>query len=180
MDRIETQRLLFRKARSEDLLPAWNNIWKDEILAKTMLWRPALTLKEAEERMEKTIAIQSANFAWFVCLKETDEPIGFCGVRETSPGQFEDAGLCIARSMQGQGLGREMLTALVDFVFAVLGGERFEYGCFRENAVSAALCKGCGFTYFKCEECTRKWDGHRYLCDFYQLNRKDWAPGKTL
>ncbi len=34
MDRIETQRLLFRKARGEDLLPAWNNIWKDEILAK--------------------------------------------------------------------------------------------------------------------------------------------------
>ncbi|MBO2516559.1 MAG: GNAT family N-acetyltransferase [Clostridiales bacterium] len=171
MDRIETERLLIRKAREDDLMPIWQNIWKDADTAKSMLWQPTLTYEDAKSRMERTIRFQSENNAWFVCLKETDEPVGFCGVKETEPGMFDEMGLCIAAKYRGQGLGREMLRALIDLVFNELGGVRFEYGCFRENTASAALCKSCGFTYCRSGEFTREWDGYRYTCDFYELKK---------
>lgn len=175
MDRIETERLLIRKAREDDLESIWNNIWKDADMAKNMLWQPTVTREAAKSRMERTIRFQAAHHAWFVCLKETDEPVGFCGLEKDGPGLFKERGLCIAKKCQGKGFGKEMLCALIDIVFGELGGEQFEYGCFRENTASAALCKSCGFTYCRSGEYTREWDGFRYVCDFYRLSRNEWT-----
>ena len=168
-DRIETERLILRKAEERDLVPIWERVWRDEKLAATMLWAPTPTLGEAQVRLARTMAYQAENYAWFVCLKETDEPIGFGGMRETAPGVWDEAGLCIAADWQGRGYGKELLRALVGTAFRALGGRRFRYSCFHDNAASAALCRSCGFRYVSSHPETRAHDGFPYLCDCFEL-----------
>ena len=174
VDRIETEHLILRKAESRDLDLIWSRVWRDERLAATMLWTPTLTREEAEDRLARTMAYQADNDAFFVCLKETDEPIGFGGMREVEPGVWDETGLCIAKDWQGRGYGKEMLRALLDLAFRHLGGQRFLYSCFHGNEASAALCESCGFVYTHSSEDVRQRDGYVYLCDHYELTREDY------
>ena len=170
-NRLETARLVLRKARKSDLEAIWHNVWSDAEVAQTMLWQPTLTREEALRRMERTISMQSLHFTYFVCLKSTDEPIGFGGIREVAPGVFDELGLCIARAHQRMGYGKEMLEALVSLAFDKLGGHTFLYSCFRENTPSANLCKSLGFQYTHTDTATRGWDGYQYTCDHFELKR---------
>ncbi len=171
IDRIETERLILRKAEERDLDLIWSRVWRDERLAATMLWTPTLTRADAQARLARTMAYQRDNYGYFVCLKETDEPIGFGGVRELEPGVWDETGLCIAVDWQGRGCGRELLRALIGLVFDRLGGRRFLYSCFRGNTASAALCRSCGFVYTHSDPGVRERDGFAYLCDHYELQK---------
>lgn len=170
-EQIETAHLLLRKARREDLPAIWRNVWSDREAARMMLWKPTESREEAAVRMERTIAYQMENHAYFVCLKHNGEPIGFVGITESGPGEFEETGICIAQEWQHRGFGKEVLSALIGLALDTLGGHSFLYGCFHENAASAALCRGCGFTYSHSKEQVRGWDGYAYRCDYYRLER---------
>lgn len=169
--RIETPRLVLRKAKESDLDAIWKNVWRDASLAETMLWTPTETRDAARDRLARTMAYQAESCGYFVCLKDTDEPIGFAGVRETAPGEYSETGICIAREWQRRGFGKEVLAALVDLVFNKLDARRFVYSCFHDNAASVALCRSCGFTFLGSEPQTRERDGYAYLCDTYELTR---------
>ena len=173
IDRIETKHLILRKAKDTDLLQIWHNVWEDTRLAKTMLWKPTLTLVDAKARLERTKAYQSEHFGYFVCLKETDEPIGFGGVREIEQGVYDETGICIAIAYQGRGYGKELLEALIGLVFDELGGTKFTYGCFHENAVSASLARSCGFVYTHSKPGLREIDGYAYCCDCFELTKNE-------
>ena len=169
IDRIETERLVLRKAEDRDLYLIWKRVWRDGRLAAMMLWTPTPTLEEAQARLERTIAYQRDNYAYFVCLKESDEPIGFGGCREIAPGVWDETGLCIAADWQGQGYGKESLRALVALCFRELGGRVFHASCFHENIASAATIRSCGFVYVGSKPETRAHDGCEFLCDCYEL-----------
>ena len=171
IDRLETARLLLRKARAEDLDAIWRNIWRDLGVAATMLWTPTQTRAAARQRLERTMAYQAENYGYFVCRKDTDEAIGFAGIRETEPGVWDETGICVARAYQGRGYGKEILAALLELAFEKLGGKRFVYSCFRENERSAALCKHFGFALSHSTDITRERDGKTFLTDVYTLDR---------
>ena len=171
---LATPRLRLRKGREDDLDAIWRNVWSDAGLARTMLWEPTPTREAAEARMARTLAYQAAYAAYFVCLRDTDEPIGFAGVFEKAPGVWSESGICIAAAHQGKGYGKELLAALVETVFGTLGGETFLYECFRDNMRSAALCRALHFVYRSSEPGVRGYDGYAYICDTYALEKKDW------
>lgn len=170
-DRLETPRLVLRKARDEDLEGIFINVWRDERLAETMLWTPTATLEDARARLARTKDYQKRYDAFFVCLKETNEPVGFAGVREIAPGEYDETGICVCRKEQHKGLGGEVLDALIGLTFEKRGGHTFYYSCFRGNAASAALCKSRGFVYLDSYEQTRERDGRTFLCDRYVLKK---------
>jgi len=170
IEKIETEHLILRKAEEKDLEQIWHNIWEDESIAKMMLWKPTHTYEEAKDRLRKTIEYQKNTHAYFVCLKDTDEPIGFAGVKEEGEGIFEESGICIARKFQGLDYGKEVVKTLLDLTFRKLGGKKFIYSCFRENEKSAKLCKSLGFQYTHSVDEVRGWDGYHYTSDYYELN----------
>ena len=173
--RIETPRLILRKARPDDLDAIWRNVWRDEAIARWMLWEPTRTREDAEARMARTIAYQQTGNAFFACLRETDEPIGYGGVFERKPGVWEDTGICVCAKCRNQGYGREIVRALCALAFDRLGGERFVYSCFSDNARSADLCRSLGFAYTHSEDEVRKWDEYAYVADFYELMRENYV-----
>lgn len=176
IDRLETPRLVLRKARPDDLEAIWRNVWSDDGIARNMLWQPTRTREEAVNRLDRTIKVHGELPVYFVCLKATDEPIGLAGVRPEGRDVYEECGICVASAYQGQGLGREILEALVRLVFDGLHGAKFIYGCFRENTISARLCRSMGFRYAYSKEGVRDWDGFRYTSDHYVLDAGTCPP----
>ena len=172
--------VLLRKAKESDLDAAWHNIWQDEALAETMLWQPTASREEATERMRRTMAYQAEHDAFFVCLAETNEVIGFAGIRENEPGEYEDSGICIARRFQRMGYGKEVLRALLKLVFVIYEGRRFTYSCFRDNTASRRLCESAGFVYAYTRTIIREWDKKEILSDFYTMTASRWHEIPSL
>lgn len=181
IDRLETEHLVLRKAKEEDLDSIWNSIWKDTDIAQSMLWKPTFTYEEAIERLSKTIRYQAEHFAYFVCLKENhcNTAIGFAGINEEEPGIYAESGICVAQKYQNLGFGKEIVKALLQLVFEELSGKKFIYSCFHENLRSAAICRFFGFQYSYCKEDVREWDGYSYLSDYYELSKKNYEIWKT-
>ena len=173
-EQLETPRLLLRKAREGGLDAVFRNVWSDEALAATMLWQPTLDRDGAVDRLRRTAAYQAQYPAFFVALRDTDEVIGFAGVREAESGVYEESGIAIARAHQKKGYGREVLDALLRLVLRELGGEAFRYGCFSDNLPSRKLCLSAGFRYESTEEITRPWDEAVFSVDFFRLTRADY------
>ena len=163
------EKIILRKARLEDLDSMWNNIWQDKELAKFMLWKPVENIEEAKIRLQKTIEYQKSNLAFYICLEETDEVIGFLGAVDTGDCIFEDTGICIASKYQGKGFGKQAMQLLLKMIFEELGGKEFIYSCFEENKKSQRLCESLGFEYKYAKQNTRKWDNLNYTAKYYSI-----------
>lgn len=180
LDVLETEHLILRKAREDDVELIWKNVWSDPEMAKTMLWPVTPTLDEAKERIKRTMKYHSENYAYFVCLKENDEPIGFAGVMEVKPKEYEESGICIARKCQGKGYAKEVVARLKKLIFDELGGNRFYYGCFKENDRSRRVCLSQGFLYYKSRVGIREWDQYKHITDFYYFDREMYEKEKGI
>ena len=174
MEYLVTENLILRKAKLTDLNKIWNNIWKDEKIAETMLWKPTKNYEEAVERLDRTIKYQKENYAYFICLKSNDEPIGFAGIKEKEEGIFEESGICIARAYQGKGYAKEVVDALKRLVFEKLAGNKFIYGCFDNNEKSKRVCKSQGFKYLSSEKIIREWDKKEFKVDYYYFDKENY------
>ena len=161
------KKVILRKAQAKDLDSMWNNIWQDKELAKYMLWKPVENYEEAKIRLEKTIEYQKTNPAFYICLEETDEVVGFLGAVDTGDGVFEDCGLCIAAKYQRNGYGKQALQLLLKMIFEELGGKEFIYSCFEENTSSQKLCESLGFEYKYSKQNIRKWDNLEYTARYF-------------
>ena len=125
------ENVILRKARAEDIDSMWTNIWQDRELEKYMLWKPVEDYEEAKIRIEKNIEFQKTNCAFYICLKSTDEAIGFLAAKEIEAGIFEDCGICVARKYQGRGGdGKEAFLLLLKMLREEFNGKKFIYSCF--------------------------------------------------
>ena len=177
INRLETQHLILRKATGDDLNDIWKNVWSDPSIAENMLWKVTEDESEARKRLERTIEYQKDNYAYFICLKETGEVIGFAGVRqETVPGiserTFSESGICIATRWQNRGYGRETVEALKKLVFDDLEGDGFLYSCFSDNERSRRLAESCGFVFLSKAVIHRDWDDSDHETDWFMTTRQ--------
>ena len=174
---LEGEHIRLRKAKETDYPSMWKNVWGDEAVYRWMLFQPTLTEAEAVERCRRSISYQKENFAWFVALKDTDEAVGLCAIRENEPGHFEEAGIGIAAKCQGKGYGKEIVSLLLDLVFVKLGAEDCRYGYFSDNKKSKKVAESFGFRYEHSYELTRPWDGAVKQIDSCILTREEYVRG---
>ena len=174
---IEGEHIRLRKARETDWKSMLKNVWGDEAVYRWMLFQPTLTEEDAVERCRRSINYQKENYAWFVALKDTDEAVGLCAIREYEPGRFEEAGICLGTKYQGKGYGKEIVSLLLDLVFMKLGAADFQYGYFRENEKSRKVAEFFGFRYDRSYDLTRPWDGAVKHIDSCLLTREEYLGG---
>lgn len=118
--RLETERLVLRQWRSEDLIPL-HTLCSD---MEVMRYFPnVLSKKESQEMLERGQAIISNNGwgFWAAELKSSQELIGFVGIIELKP-DFSFApgieiGWRLARPFWGKGLATEAVSASLEFAF---------------------------------------------------------------
>ncbi len=171
---LEGDHIVLRKAREDDYPSMMKNVWGDEEVYRWMLFQPTHTEEEAIERCRRSIAYQKENFAYFVALKDTDEAIGMCAIRENGTGHFEEAGLGLGTKYQGRGYGKEIVALLLDLAFRKLGAEDFRYGYFIDNVRSGKIAEYFGFIYDRTDKLVRPWDGAEKTVDSYILTREEY------
>ncbi len=163
--------IVLRKAKESDYLSMLKNVWGDEAVYRWMLYQPTLTEADALERCRRSILFQKDHYAWFVALKDTDEAIGLCAIREPEPGHIEESGICIGAAHQGKGYGKEIVSLLLELAFQRLSAEDVRYGYFQDNIRSKKVAEYFGFVYDRTEEMVRPWDGSRKIIDSCILTR---------
>ena len=179
-DALETEHLILRKAKDSDLENIWKNIWSDGEISKTMLWQVNETLEDARDRLQRTMEYQKDHYAYFVCLKENDEAIGFAGIKEVLPNEWAESGICIARKCQNKGFAKEVVGALKKLVFDGIHGRRFFYSCFHENEISKRVCLSCGFQFYESQEHVREWDQYKHISDVYYFDSEMWKEENKM
>ena len=171
--RLESKNIVLRKAKLSDYKSMLENVWSDEEVYNLMLFTPTKTEEEAIERCNKSILYQKTNYAYFITLKDTDEAIGFCAIKEYEPNRYKECGIGIGTKYQGKGFGKEVLELLLDLAFNKLHCEFFQYGYFEDNVKSKALANHYGFKFYSKEEIVRPWDNEKRIVDLCLLSKDE-------
>ena len=171
---LETQDLILDKGKIEDWHDMYINLWSHDESAEYMLWEPTHSEEDAKARMQRTIAFEEKfDNAFIVYEKSGHRAIGFAGIREISPGVYEETGIAIGPAFVRRGYGKQILRRLISYAFDELGGNRFIYHCRSNNEASRALQHSCGFHYISSEELKDPRNGKTYLLEKYELFKKE-------
>lgn len=159
---LKTKDLILGKARQEDWLSMYKNVWSRPESFRYMVIELSPNEEEARERMRRTVAFQSEReTAYTVFLKETREAIGFAGIARLEGDVWEETGICIGPDFWGRGYGTQILRCLLDLA-GELGAKKFIYSAWEENAASRAMAEKAGFREYAREEYVREHDGRKY------------------
>ena len=90
---------------------------------------------------------------WTVLLKDTDEPIGWCGLKNHPEEGYIDLGYRFERKHWGQGYGTETAQACVDYGFNQLGMTEIVGRVARENIGSVRVLEKVGMEFWKAAPC---------------------------
>lgn len=171
---LEGNRIILRKAKLDDYESMLKNVYSDEEVYKWMLFKPTFTLEDAKERIDRTIKFQKDHYAYFICLKDTDEAIGLCAIDEYEEHRFKECGICIGVKYQNKGIGKEVVSLLLDLAFNKLNALDFEYAYFQNNIRSKKIAEHFNFKYDRTEELTRPWDNKKKTIDYCILKKEDY------
>lgn len=163
---MESKDLVLSKAKFEDWKSLYQNVWSHEETARYMYWTVTTSEEDAKERIRRTIEYQETHDAYIVYEKQSGQPIGFAGVKETSPHTWHEAGIALGPKYVGKGYGKQILQLLLDHCKA-LGGEVFYYSARSKNMASKALALSFGFTYQYSEQKTDQRNGEAYELEVY-------------
>lgn len=151
-----TMRLVARPPRASDAEAVFAAYANDPEVTRYLSWRPysrvaPLTafLKECAARWEKG----TGAYAWLLCLKGTEAPIGSIGVT-FEPGGKAMFGYVLARKFWHRGLAAEALTFLVNWSLEQPEIYRAWAFCDVENSASVRVMEKAGLAR---EGLLRRW-----------------------
>ena len=166
--RFATARLMARPPRADDAAVVLAAYAADPEVTRYLAWR-------AYERVEPLAAFfrecaahwetGDGHFAWLLCLKGTDTPIGSCGVTLEAGGKAM-FGYVLAQKFWGRGFATEALTFLVDWALAQPALHRAWAYCDVENPASVRVMEKAGMVR---ERVLRRW----HVCPTLGLEPRD-------
>ena len=141
-EHVETQRLILRDIRMEDLLEYYERLYGDGDVCRYLLFDPHQDISESMASIEKTLArYDSGNcYRWGIALREDDSLIGVIELLRFD----EDTSTCSFAYMLGcdywnQGYATEALSAVIRFAFEKMEIDRIMVDHMAPNAASGAL-----------------------------------------
>lgn len=166
--RLQTERLLLRKFTEEDL-EALFLILKDEEVNTFLLWYPMKDIEGTKKFYEKRYAAkyeQSQAYAYALCLKTDNFPIGYINVDIEEP---HDLGYGLRKEFWNQGIITEAVIAVVEQVKKD-GIPYITATHDRNNPRSGNVMKKIGMKY--CYSYEEQWQPKNFPVIFrmYQLN----------
>ncbi len=148
--KLETKRLILRKAAPEDAQPMYENWASDPEVTKFLTWPPHSSPAVSEAVLKSWIeAYESADYyQWMIVLKDLNQPIGSISVvsKDDQVGKAE-VGYCIGRRWWHKGIMSEALQAVIDFLFEEVHMNRIEAKHDPNNPHSGGVMRKCGMKY---------------------------------
>lgn len=174
---IETERLKLRPWRESDA-EALYKYAKDPAIGPIAGWLPHTSVANS---LEIIWTVFAAPETYAVVLKETDEPVGCCGIMfanslHSAEMQQREAeiGYWIGKPYWGQGLIPEAVKALLSRCFYDLGLETVWCGYYDGNLKSKRVCEKSGFNYHHSNDDIISPLGDKRTEHFYIMTKEDY------
>lgn len=170
--RLETERLVLRKLKTNDAEEVYKNWTSDEEVSKYMRWSTHKSieetkcwLKEEEENYKK-----NDYYTWGIELKGIDELIGSIGAFYREDDDRYEIGYGIGKKYWRKGYTSEALKRVMEYLINEVGIKRFKSVHAKLNPASGAVMQKVGFKYVKDEyyesfDKTKKYDSKIYYLD---------------
>ncbi len=112
---------------------------------------------------------------WWIITDKNEHPLGACGFNYYNASHEKiELGFWLLPEDQGKGIMKEVLPAIIDYIFANWKVHRIEALVEHENTASCGLLEKIGFTKEgMMRECEIK-DGKRVSLIMYSLLKHDW------
>lgn len=149
--KIETSRLVLRKARIDDAESMFVNWANDSEVTKFLTWPPHVSQEISKKVIADWIAFyENIDFyQWMITLKgEEFNPIGLISVVSINSAVNKvEIGYCIGKIWWSQGIMTEALAGVMDYMFHRVNVNRIEAMHDSNNPASGAVMRKCGMEY---------------------------------
>ncbi len=151
-----TARLTARRPRADDAPAVFASYASDVEVTRYLSWKPYSSIDALADFLRDRAAdwerTNSPHYAWLLCLRGTDTPIGSIGLMPD--GGKVMCGYVLAKKFWGRGMMSEALKHLVDWSIAQPDVFRVWAFCDTENPGSARVMEKAGLTR---EALLRRW-----------------------
>jgi len=144
---LETDRLYLREFIDTDGFHFYH-LNNDEDVVKYTGNKPFKTLEEAIDFIKNYSDYKRNGYGrWAVCLKETNEFLGWCGLKYEN--NEIDLGFRFYKKYWGMGYATESASACVSYGFSKLNLKEIVGRAYIENVASIKVLKKCNFKFEK-------------------------------
>lgn len=146
---LETPRLYLREMTSEDAESAYLLNLDPEVIQYTGD-DPFESIEEAREFLEKYESYKKYGFGrWAVILKETDEYLGWCGLKYTPELDEFDIGYRLMKKFWGKGYATEAAEVCLKLGFEQFNMKTIVGRVMPANSASLRVLEKIGLTYLE-------------------------------
>ena len=178
--RLETERLIIRRFRSEDL-DSFVAYRADPDVARFQSWENFTRAEGVAFIAEMARQHPDTPGEWFqfaIELKSTGRMIGDCALHDLADRPNEaEIGVTLARAYRGRGYAGEAIAGLLGYAFGTLGKSRIEALTDVRNAGSIAVLERLGFVRDAAMREPVEFKGEICSEFLYLLSRDSWRAG---
>lgn len=145
--RIETERLVLRRFRSDDGEVMYRNWTSDVEVTKYLTWPIHQSVEKSIElaSMWEEKSLQDTFYQWCIEYKETSEAIGSISVVSVNEGIGEvSIGYCIGKAYWNKGIVTEAFNVIIQYLFHEVDVNRIQAIHDVANTASGQVMKKCG------------------------------------
>ncbi len=163
-----TERLVLREFSLEDA-PDFYELNLDKEVMKYTADRVFQSIKESADLIHSYKEYEKTGFGrWTVVLKETDEVLGWCGLKYITSVDEVDLGYRLKRKYWNKGYATEACNASLDIGFNQYGVGLIVGRTMTDNAASRRVLEKIGMTYWK------EFDFEEHPGVYYRLFKEDY------
>ena len=151
---IETDNLILRATKEEDLKPIWEILCNIEVSKYYLVGKFNFNWEEEKEWQYKKLAKANNNdtFIWSVILKSENKCIGQVSCQQShdekgnvNPDSIRDVGWVLDINYHSMGLGSELAKAMINYMFNEVGIDKIETSAAIINPASWKIMEKLGF-----------------------------------
>ena len=147
---LETERLLLRRFRADDVYPMFENWASDPNVTRYLCWTAHKDVRDTQAIVEKWLEdySRSDTYRWAIEWKTLGQPIGDISVvRIDEDVDACEIGYCIGAKWWRQGVTSEALRAVMQFLFDTVHANRICAKHDVRNVNSGRVMQKCGMAH---------------------------------
>ena len=176
---LETDRLLLRQLREEDIYEYYERLFGDGDVSRYMTFEPHQDISESLESLQRKLERYEEDncYCWAIAEKGEDSLIGLIELLRFDPRDNSCSFVyLLGCDYWNKGYGTEALKEVIRFAFEELGVERIVADHMAPNAASGKVMAKAGMTHIGTEPEKYEKTGSRYDALVYEIRASAAAP----
>jgi len=179
---IETDRLILRKFKIDDINDVFNNYASHEIVSEFLTWQPHKSIEDTKVYLSEVVLPEyekEYTYRWAIVLKEINQVVGCIDVvKKNIDKQCVELGYVLGDVFWGKGIMPEAGRAVIKYLFEE-NFVRIQAIHDVENPKSGRVMQKIGMTYEgTMRKFERRRDGKLSDCKMYAIIKDDYIDKK--